>query len=140
MSKFFFDTISILFRYYHFFDTFSIFINKFGRNYIFGSFIFTFFLFVLLKKSILIVATKEHSPGRVSQRETTVMAKIKEKFLALGLNERAVNCPFKQFFLAPDVKFSGVFIHQLLLRKVKSKESNEMNFLIGGKVLRFGLL
>ena len=40
----------------------------------------------------------------------------------------------------PDVKFSGVLINQLLLRKVKSKENNEMNFLIGGKVLRFRLL
>ena len=81
--------------------------------------------------STLIVAIEEHYPGRVSQRTTTVMPKIKEKFHALGLNERAANCPFKQFFFAPNVKFSRIFIHQLLLRKIKSKESNEMNFLIG---------
>ena len=61
--------------------------------------------------SILIVATDEHYPGRISQRETTVMPKIKVKFHTLGLNEKAANCPFKKFFLAPDVKFSGVLIH-----------------------------
>ena len=61
--------------------------------------------------SNLIVATEEHYPRRVSQRATIVMPKIKAKFRALGLNERAANCPFKQFFRAPDVKFSGVLIH-----------------------------
>ena len=38
-----------------------------------------------------------------------------------------------------DIKFSGVLIHHLLLRKIKSKEINEMRFLIDGKVLNFGL-
>ena len=61
------------------------------------------------------------------------MPKIKAKFHAFGLSEKDANCPFKQFFLTSDVKFSGILIHQLLLRKVKSKESNEMHFLIDGK-------
>ena len=39
-----------------------------------------------------------------------------------------------------NVKYSGVFIHQLLLRNVKSKERNETHFLIGEKILRFELL
>ena len=56
------------------------------------------------------------------------MPKIQEKFHALGLSEKAANYPFKQLFLAPDVKFFGVLIYQLLLRKVKSKEMNEMHF------------
>ena len=86
----------------------------------------------------MIVATKEHYLRRVSQRITTVMPKIKAKFHALGLNKRSANCPFKQFFFVPDVRFFGVLIHHLLLRKVKFKESNEIYFVIGGKVLRFG--
>ena len=103
----------------------------------------------------LIAPIEEHYPRRVSEIATTVMPKIKVKFQALDLSERTVNCPFKQsldlseratncpfkqLFLVPDVKFFGVRIHQLLLRKVKSKEKNEMHFLIGQKVLRFGLL
>ena len=88
----------------------------------------------------MIVATEDHYCGRVSQRAITIMPKIKAKFHALVLNERDANCSFKQFFLALDVKFFGIFIHQLLLRKVKSKESNKIHFLIGEKVLRFGLL
>ena len=68
------------------------------------------------------------------------MPKIKEKFHELGLSERVGNCPFKQFFLAPNVKFSRVLIYQLSLTKLKSKEMNEMHFLISGKVLRFRLL
>ena len=59
----------------------------------------------------LILATEEHYFGRVSHIATTVMPKIKAKFHVLGLNERAANCPFKQFFLALDVKLSGVLIH-----------------------------
>ena len=58
--------------------------------------------------SRLIVPIEEQYPGSVSQRETTVMPKIKAKFHALGLNERAANCPFQQFFIEPDEKFSGV--------------------------------
>ena len=139
MSRFFFDTSLNFFWYCNFFDACSTHVEKFGKNYIFRPF-FIFFLYALLQMSRLIVAIEEHYLRRVSQRATTIMPKIKAKFEALGLNERAINCPFKQFFLVPDVKFSRVLIHQLLLRKVKSKESNEMHFLIGGKVLRFGLL
>ena len=111
ISGFFFDTITIRFRYCRLFDAFLIHIKKFGRNYLFGPFFLHFFIFILLHMSILIVATAEHYPGKVSQRATTVMSKIKTKFHVLGLNERAANCPFKQFFLAPDVKFSTVLIN-----------------------------
>ena len=62
---------------------------------------------------------------------------IKAKFQALGLSERATNCPFKQFFIAHDLKFSRILIHQLLLRKVKVKERNEMHFLVGEKNCQF---
>ena len=86
----------------------------------------------------LIIPTEEHYLGRVLQRATIVMYRIKAKFNAVDLSQKAATCPFRQFFLAPDVKFSGVLIHQLLLRKVTSND-NETKFLIGGEVLRFGL-
>ena len=76
--------------------------------------------------SSLILAIEDHYLGRVSQRATTVMANIKAKFNALGLSQRVTICPFKQFFIAPDLKFSGQIIHQLLLRKVRSSNNNEM--------------
>ena len=77
---------------------------------------------------------------RVSQRATVVMPKIKLKFNAVGLSQRVASCPFRQFFLAPDVKLSGILLHQLLLRKITSNDNNEMKFLSGEQVLRFGLL
>ena len=90
--------------------------------------------------SILILVTDEHYPDRVLQRATVVMPKIKAKLNALGLSQRAATCPFRRFFLAPNLKFSGVLIHQLLLRKVRSSDNSEMQFLIGSQILRFGLV
>ena len=101
---------------------------------------FIFFSYGLLQMSRLTVPIEEQYLRKVSQRTTTVMPKIKAKFHALGLSERVANCPFKQFFLAPDINFSKVLIHQLLLRKVKSKKRNKMHFLVGRKFLRFRLL
>ena len=86
------------------------------------------------------LATEEHYFRRVSQKATAMMPKIKAKFNALGLSQKATTCPFRQFFLAPNLKFSGQIIHQLLLRKVKSSNKTEIEFLIGGQVLRFGLI
>ena len=88
----------------------------------------------------MIVATEEHYPVRVPQRATVVMPKIKAKFNTLGLSQRAATCSFREFFLVPDVKFSGILIHYLFLRKVTSSDDNEIQFLIGDQVLRFGLL
>ncbi|PON51358.1 hypothetical protein PanWU01x14_217250, partial [Parasponia andersonii] len=68
-----------------------------------------------------------------------VMSKIKERFEKYDLLERAKQCPFKQFFLAPPMQASGVLIHQLLLRKVKSQNPAELQFFIGDSNLRFGL-
>ncbi|PON62407.1 Ulp1 protease family, C-terminal catalytic domain containing protein [Parasponia andersonii] len=67
------------------------------------------------------------------------MSKIKERFEKYDLLERAKQCPFKQFFLAPPMQASGVLIHQLLLRKVKSQNPTELQFFIGDSNLRFGL-
>ena len=62
------------------------------------------------------------------------------KFNAISLRERAETCPFRQFFLAPELKFSGQIIHKLLLKKVMSNNKIEMQFLIGGQILRFDLI
>ena len=90
--------------------------------------------------SFFIFDIDDHYPGRVSQRATAAMARIKTKFNALGLSQRVTTCPFRQFFLALELKFSGQIIHQLLLRKVRSSNNIEMQFLIGGQILRFGLI
>ncbi|PON88502.1 hypothetical protein TorRG33x02_157160 [Trema orientale] len=68
------------------------------------------------------------------------MSKIKERFQALDLMERAKKCPFKPFFKAPLLQFSGVLIHQLRLRKVESLDDmRKIHFDISGKRIRFGL-
>lgn len=91
------------------------------------------------QKSKLLVPFEEHFPGRVTIKGTTVMSKIKGRFEKFDLLERANQCPFKQFFLAPPMQASGVLIHQLLLRKVKSRNPGEMQFFIGDSSLRFGV-
>ena len=63
------------------------------------------------QKSKLLVPFEEHFPGRVTIKGTTVMSKIKERFEKYDLLERANQCPFKQFFLAPPMQVSGVLIH-----------------------------
>ncbi|PON78353.1 hypothetical protein PanWU01x14_019910 [Parasponia andersonii] len=89
--------------------------------------------------SKLLVPVGEHFPGRVTIKGTTVMSKMKERFEKYDLLERAKQCLFKQFFLAPPMQASGVLIHQLLLRKVKSQNPAELQFFIGDSNLRFGV-
>ena len=55
--------------------------------------------------SYFILDIEDHYPRRVSQRATAVMTKIKAKFNAFGLSQKAATCPFRQFFLAPELKF-----------------------------------
>ena len=90
-------------------------------------------------KSNLIVSVENHFPGRVTVKGTSVMPKIKQKFEKYGLMERANECPFKQFFVAPPMQASGILLHHLLLRMVKSRNPMELQFYIGDNNLRFGL-
>ena len=62
---------------------------------------------------------------------------IKSKFQDLQLLERGRAWPFKQFFEAPALRFSGVIIHQLLLRKIKFGRRNEIHFKVGGRPVKF---
>ena len=48
------------------------------------------------------------------------MRTLVDRYGELDLLERVKECLFKQFFIPPFVQFSGVLIHQLLLRKIKS--------------------
>ena len=89
--------------------------------------------------SKLIIPVESHFPAKVSTRSGGVMTKIKEKFKELDILEKAENSPFGQFFKAPPMQSSGVIIHQLLLRKVATKKRDELQFMIGGKILRFGI-
>ena len=90
--------------------------------------------------SHLILPTEDHYPRMVSQRAIATLANIKAKFNAIGLSEKVENCLFKQFSLAFERKFLGQIIHQLLLRKFRSSNNTEMQFLIGNQILRFGLI
>ncbi|PON38054.1 hypothetical protein PanWU01x14_315560 [Parasponia andersonii] len=58
------------------------------------------------QKSKLLVPFGEHFPGRVTIKGTTIMSKIKERFEKYDLLEKAKQCPFKQFFLAPLIQAS----------------------------------
>ena len=90
--------------------------------------------------SKLIVPVEDHYTGRVIWRGHLALANVESKFQELQLLERARACPFKQFFEAPPIKFSGVLIHQLLLRKIKSGSGNEIHVAVsGGKPLKFGI-
>ena len=65
--------------------------------------------------SKLIVPIHNHYIGRVTWRGQVAMKMIKEKFEELKLVDKVKKCPFKHFFKAPSLQFSGVIIHQLLL-------------------------
>ena len=65
------------------------------------------------------------------------MKKIKDKLKVLKLLDNAKWCLFKQLFDASSLQFSSIIIHQLLLRKIKSKSQNELQFQIVEKYLRF---
>ena len=56
--------------------------------------------------SYLILDTEDHYPERVSQMASTALAKIKTRFNAVGFREKVETCSFRQFFLAPELKFS----------------------------------
>ncbi|XP_062118436.1 uncharacterized protein LOC133832062 [Humulus lupulus] len=46
---------------------------------------------------------------------------------------------FGPFFTAPAILFSGALVHTLLLRKVKSSCGDEVHFLMGPNLCRFGV-
>ena len=87
----------------------------------------------------LILSIEQHYIRKVTWRGSNALQKIKDKFNALELLPRAKESPFKQFFLAHSVQFSSALIHQLLMRKIKSKNPNEIHIHVGGKNLRFGI-
>ena len=68
----------------------------------------------------LIVPLADHFPGRVTYRGKKHLEEIKKKIIKFGLLDRVKESPFKQFFLAPEFQFSGVLVHQLLLRTIST--------------------
>lgn len=83
------------------------------------------------------VPIEDNYTGRETYKGGVVLLKIKEMFEKHNLMEMAKECPFKHFFTAPPLQFSKALIHQLLLRKIKSKNNDKIQFLIGGNQLRF---
>ncbi|XP_060959399.1 uncharacterized protein LOC133030619 [Cannabis sativa] len=88
----------------------------------------------------LILPLAEHFPGRITYRGNGYFASIKAKFEAFNLTERVKETPFGVFWNANELKFSGVIVHQLLLRKMKVSEvkNDEVWFYVGKTEARFG--
>ena len=87
----------------------------------------------------LIVLLEKHFPGRVTYRGSAYLDTLIEQFKRHGLIERAQACPLGQFFKAKPFSFSGVLLHQLMLRKVESKKPEEGQFYLGNTLCRFGI-
>ena len=81
----------------------------------------------------------EHYTGRLTWRGQSALNSIRSKFEELQLLERARVCPFKQFFKAPALRFPGIIMHQLLLKKIKSSNRNEIHFTVNGRPVKFGI-
>lgn len=90
--------------------------------------------------SDLIIPVEDQFPGRITYRGTPALQKLKDKFNEHNLLERANKSVFKQFFTAPQFKFSGTLIHGLLMRKIPSNKVHEVQFRIGCERLRFGTM
>lgn len=84
----------------------------------------------------LFFQAKDHYVGHVTYRGGGVLKKIKVKFMQHGLIERTEQWPFKQLLLHLSYNSQA----QLLLRKIQSKEDDELQLLIGSKRLRFGVV
>ena len=82
----------------------------------------------------------DHYTSRVTWRGHLALNNIKSKFQDPQFLERARTCPFKQLFEAPALRFSGVIIHQLLLRKIKSGSRNEIHFELVGDLWNLELV
>ncbi|XP_060969916.1 uncharacterized protein LOC115695232 [Cannabis sativa] len=88
----------------------------------------------------LILPVSDHFPGRITYRGNGYFASIKAKFEAFNLTQKVKETPFGVFWNASELKFSGVIVHQLLLRKKKVSEAknDEVWFYVGKTEARFG--
>ena len=87
-----------------------------------------------------IVPVKDHFLARVTYRGTSALKKIKKKFEESGLIERVKETPFRQFFEAEDLKFSGALYHSMMLHKTICFKDSEVQFCFGSSYARFGLI
>src|SRR5436190_22148294 len=91
-------------------------------------------LFLFFQMPKLIVPVADHYPAPVTYRGPAILKKIIQKFRETKhkedaestLFDRACHTCFKLFFAGQLVKFSGQFIHQLLLRKIQSPKDDEL--------------
>ncbi|XP_062074839.1 uncharacterized protein LOC133778835 [Humulus lupulus] len=88
----------------------------------------------------LVLPLSEHFPGRISYRGSRYFTAIKDKFEAFKLTDKVKESPFRSFWNASVLQFSGVIVHQLLLRKKKVSEvkNDEVWFYVGKTETRFG--
>ena len=86
--------------------------------------------------SKLLLPIDKHYIGRITWRGQSTLNTIREKFDELKILDKVRAYPFKYFFQAPSLRFSGVIMHQLLLRKIKSESKNEIHFEISGRSIK----
>ncbi|XP_062075019.1 uncharacterized protein LOC133779032 [Humulus lupulus] len=75
----------------------------------------------------------------MTYRGSRRLIKLKKRFEEHGLLGRVDESVFGPFFTAPAFSFSGVLVHTLLLRKVKSPRGDEVHFLMGPNLCKFGV-
>ncbi|XP_062090026.1 uncharacterized protein LOC133796503 [Humulus lupulus] len=82
---------------------------------------------------------EDHYVGRMTYRGSGRLTKLKKRFEEHGLLGRVNESVFGPFFTAPPFSFSGALVHTLLLRKVKSPRGDEVHFLMGPNLCKFGV-
>jgi Domain of unknown function (DUF1985) len=82
-----------------------------------------------------LVPVADHYPGRVTWKCN--LDKVLNKFKEMELIDRVKQTQFKHLFNAPQIKFSGILIHEMLLRKTGSNQ-NEIHFFVNSP-LTFGI-
>ncbi|XP_062081920.1 uncharacterized protein LOC133788453 [Humulus lupulus] len=85
------------------------------------------------------IPIEDHYVGRMTYRGSGRLTKLKKRFEEHGLLGRVNESVFGPFFTAPAFSFSGALVQTLLLRKVKSLRGDEVHFLMGPNLCKFGV-
>ncbi|XP_062106959.1 uncharacterized protein LOC133818226 isoform X1 [Humulus lupulus] len=85
------------------------------------------------------IPMEDHYVGRMTYKGSGRLTKLKKRFEEHGLLGRVNESIFGPFFIAPPFSFSGALVHTLLLRKVKSLRGDEVHFLMGPNLCKFGV-
>ncbi|XP_062094138.1 uncharacterized protein LOC133800203 [Humulus lupulus] len=88
---------------------------------------------------VLEIPIEDHYVGCMTYRDSERLTKLKKRFEEHGLLGRVNESVFGPFFTTSIFSFSGALVHTLLLRKVKSPRGDEVHFLMGPNLCKFGV-